>query len=122
MFSCFIDTNFSQLEHLCLGCHVGTSYAGAFRYADDISLVAPSMQCLKKMIIICEKYANSHSITFNPNKAILLCFNVDDTDVIPQTYLNGEVIPVVDSDKHLGNYISTSINDRNMIDNICDLY
>ena len=59
------------------------------------------MQCLKKMIIICEKY--SHSITFNPNKSKLLCFNVDDTDVIPQTYLNDEVIPVVDSDKHFGN-------------------
>ena len=59
------------------------------------------------------------------NKVIslsLLCFNVDHTDVIPQTYLNGEVIPVVDSDKHLGNYISTNITDRNIIDNICDLY
>ena len=67
-------------------------------------------------------YVNSHSITFNPNKSKLLCFNVDHTDVIPQTYLNGEVIPVVDSDKHLGNYISTNIPDRNIIDNNCDLY
>ena len=47
---------------------------------------------------------------------------MDDTDVIPQTYLNGEVIPVVDSDKHLGNYIFTIITDRNIIDTICDLY
>ena len=80
------------------------------------------MQCLKKMIIICEKYANSHSITFNPTKSKSLCFNVDHTNVIPQTYLNGEVTPVVDSDKHLGNYISTNITDRNIIGNICDLY
>ena len=74
------------------------------------------------LIIICEKYANSHSITFNANKSKLLCFNVDDTDVIPQIYLNGEVIPVVDSDKQTGNYISTNITERNIIDNICDLY
>ena len=47
---------------------------------------------------------------------------MDDTDVIPQIYLNGEVIPVVDSDKHLGNYISINITDRNIINNICDLY
>ena len=47
---------------------------------------------------------------------------MDGTDVNPQTYLNGEVIPVVDSDKHLGNYISTNITDRNIINNICDLY
>ena len=45
-----------------------------------------------------------------------MCFNVDDTDVIPQTYLNGEVIPVVDPDKHLGNHISTNITDINIID------
>ena len=62
--SCYFDKLFSQLEHSGLGCHVGTSYAGAFGYADDIALVAPSMQC--------EKYANSHSITFNPNKSKLL--------------------------------------------------
>ena len=79
------------------------------------------MQCLINMIIICEKY-NSITITFNPNKSKLLYFNVDDTDVIPRTYLNSEVIPVVDSDKHLGNHISTYITDRNIIDNICDLY
>ena len=101
----------SQLQHSGLGCHVGTSYAGAFGYADGIALVAPSMQCLRKMIIMCEKYAKLHSITFNPNKPKLLCFNVDDTDVIPQIYLNGEVILVVDSNKHLGNYISTNITD-----------
>ena len=74
------------------------------------------------MIIMSESYANSHSITFNPNKSKLLCFNVDDTDVIPQTFLNCKVIPVADSDKHLGNYIFTNITDKNINDNICDLY
>ena len=29
LFSCYIDKLFSQLEHSFLGCHVGTSYAGA---------------------------------------------------------------------------------------------
>ena len=31
-------------------------------------------------------------------------------------------IPVVDSDKHLGNFISTNIADRNITENVCDLY
>ena len=38
LFSCKL---FSRLEHSDLGCHVGTSYPGAFGYADDIALVAP---------------------------------------------------------------------------------
>ena len=32
------------------------------------------------------------------------------------------MISVVDSDKHLGSYISTNIADRHIIDNIYDLY
>ena len=33
-----------------MGCHVGLTYAGAFGYADDIALVAPSLTSLKQMI------------------------------------------------------------------------
>ena len=32
------------------------------------------------------------------------------------------MIPSVGSDKHLGNYISTNIADRNIVDNVYDLY
>ena len=122
LFSCYIDKLFSELEHSGLGCHVGASYAGAFGYADDITLVAPSLQSLRKMISICEQYAKTHSITFNPNKSKLLCYNADEAVDIPPIYLNGEVIPSVGSDKHLGNYISTNIADRNIVDNVYDLY
>ena len=48
-----------------MGCHVGLTYAGAFGYADEIALVAPSLSSLKQMIQICEQFAESHSITFN---------------------------------------------------------
>ena len=37
-------------------------------------------------------------------------------------YLNGEQISIVDNYKHLGNYISTNITDRNIIENVCDFY
>ena len=112
LFSCYIDNLFTQLQHSGLSCHLGSSYAGAFGYADDIALLAPSLQCLKQMISICERYADSHIITFNPNKSKLLCYNADLTANVPQVYLNCEKIPVVDSDKHLGNFISTNIVDK----------
>ena len=50
-----------------MGCHVGLKYTGAFGYADDIALVARSLSSLKQMIQICEQFAESHSITFNPS-------------------------------------------------------
>ena len=45
LFSCYIDNLFTQLQHSGLGCHVGSSYTGAFGYADDIALLAHSLQC-----------------------------------------------------------------------------
>ena len=122
LFSCYIDNLFTQLQHSGLGCHVGCSYAGAFGYADDIALLAPSLQCLKQMISICEKYASSHSRTFNLNNSKLLCYNAYLTSNVLQVYLNCKKIPVVDSDKHLGNFISTNIADRNITESVCDQY
>ena len=63
-----------------------------------------------------------NSITFNPNKSKLLCFNADLTTNVPQVYLNGEKVPVVDSEKHVGNFISISIADRKITEDVCDLY
>ena len=36
--------------------------------------------------------------------------------------MNGQPVSVVFKDKHLGSYISSSINDRHIIENTCDLY
>ena len=75
LFSIYIENLFSKLNHLGLGCHVGLTYAGVFGYDDVIALVSPSIYGLKKMISICESYAQHYHITFNPAKSKLLCFN-----------------------------------------------
>ena len=122
LFSMFIDKLFLLVQEFGMGCHVGLTYAGAFGYADDIALVAPSLSSLKQMIIICEQFAESHSITFNPSKAKLLCFNMKLESKIPPIYLNGERVSIVENEKHLGNYVLTYIEDRNIIADVCDLY
>ena len=37
-------------------------------------------------------------------------------------YLNSKQITIVNSDKNLGNCISSDIQDRNVISSVCDLY
>ena len=74
------------------------------------------------MITICEQFAESHSITFNPSKTKLLCFNMKLESKVPPIYLNGERVSIVEHEKHLGNYVSTDISDRNIIADVCDLY
>ena len=100
---------------------MGFSYAGAFGYADDVSLVAPSLRCLQEMTSICENYANRYCMTFNPCKSKLLCYNVDSSSLAP-VFIYGELIKAVNREVHLGNPPSTNINDRNIIYQVYGLY
>ena len=104
-----------------IGCHVGPVYARAFGYADDVALVASPLYSLKCMIAPCEKFAKEYKNNFNPTKSklIFLGANIDHT---PHITLNGHPASDVFKNKHIGNYISSSINDRHIIENTCDLY
>ena len=95
---------FLLLKKSGLGCHVGPTYAGAFGYADDIALIAPSLSSLKQMMKICENFAKSHNIIFNSSKTKLLCYNEDPQTIIPPIYLNGDQVLVVEPEKHLGTF------------------
>ena len=55
--------------------YIGNTFSGALSYADDVTLIAPSLQSLKEMIKICEEYAKEFDIQFNPSKSKLMCFN-----------------------------------------------
>ena len=88
----------------------------------QLALVAPSLSSLKQMISTCEEFAKCHSIVFIPSKMKLLCFNLDLLSDVPPIYLNGVHVSIVEHEKHLGNYVSTNISDRNSIANVCDLY
>ena len=44
---------------------MGSAYIGALSYADDITLLCPSIRGLNKMIVLCCEYAKEFDITFN---------------------------------------------------------
>ena len=54
---------------------MGGHYAGALAYADDITLISPSMTGLRKMNSIYEQHASEYDILFNGSKSKLLFFN-----------------------------------------------
>ena len=78
-------------------------YAGAFEYANDVALFAPSLYSLICMIATCGEFAKKRQITFNPTKSKLRYFT-GSNDVTPHMKLNGKPVAVVHEDKHLGNY------------------
>ena len=53
-----IDMLFIRLHDLGLGCHVGSIFAGSFGYVTDVTLVAPTLYAMDKMIKVCEIFSD----------------------------------------------------------------
>ena len=65
-----MDGLLNELELAGVGCHMGGVFAGAFAYADDITLLAPNVQALRTMIDICSNYALNYDVKFNAKKSV----------------------------------------------------
>ena len=91
-----LDGLFTKLRKSGYGCYIGNTFSGALGYADDVTLIAPSLQSLKQMIKICEEYAKEFDIQFNPSKSKLMCFNNKNSKEFTIT-INNHVIDKVDN-------------------------
>ena len=67
-FSIYIDDLLLKLKNAGYGCNIGNYFVGALGYADDIVLLCPTKEGLRKMIKICEFYAAEHDLIFNGKK------------------------------------------------------
>ena len=72
LFAIYTDGLLHMLKETGVGCHMGAHFTGALAYADDLTLVSPSISGLTIMIDICEQYAKEYYI--NGNRSQLLCF------------------------------------------------
>ena len=108
-FSIYVDELLIKLKNSGYGCHIGNYYYGALGYADDIVLICPTKDGLRKMIQICESYAAEHDILFNGNKSKLLMFGGTEDNC--EIYVNGIMVPVCKSAIHLGNLVSENVHD-----------
>ena len=103
-YTLYIDGLLRTLASARVGCHIGHTYVGSLAYADDLTLVSPSVRGLKTMLRICEKYAAQFDIKFNGSKSEAIAFTKDKKFLPPRIYLDGENIPWVKRIKHLGHW------------------
>ena len=101
-----------------IGCVVGELIVNHLLYADDIVLISPSARGLKRLLEECEKYGLETDIVFNANKSAVMCYKSKRTSNfrIPDFTLNGSVIPLVNSFKYLGHFLSDTCSDSLDID------
>ena len=89
---------------------IGSAYIGTFSYADDITLLYPSIRWLNEMIVLCCEYAKEHDITFNPKKTVCIKFG-NKINIYEHVSINGVPVQWSESVKHLGNYVDSTLSD-----------
>ena len=53
---------------------MGDNFLGAFGYADDIVLIAPSSSAMRKLLAICYGYASDYGIIFYAENSKFIVF------------------------------------------------
>jgi len=68
LLSVYFDTLLVTTKKSDMGCYIGDCFLGTLVNADDVVLLAPSTSATRKMIAICEAFANDFCVTFNCDK------------------------------------------------------
>ena len=105
LFTLYIDKLLNRLRQSKLGCYVGDIFMGAFAYADDVALLAPTIMSLNKLINVCVSFAREYHVLFNPIKSKLIAFNCATTENIYVTF-DG-----ISKDVHQGNIVGECSNE-----------
>ena len=113
LFCIYIDGLIKEIRRKREGCWVNGAFLGIIVYADDIALLSPSIDGLQNMVSTCERYAESHNLTFstheNPAKSKTKCVAfLREKRTLRNLLLKGKALPWVDSVKHLGTTLTNS--------------
>ena len=108
LFYLYIDRLLLCLQRSGLGCHISNTYMGALSYADDITLISPSLYGLNRMLDICNKFAIDNFIIFNSKKTICIKYG-EDVRVSEQVFMNGRLLSWHSEVRHLGNFFNNRL-------------
>ena len=109
LFGVYVDGMLKHLKDFGVGCHIGDVYCGGLGYADDLTLLVPTIKGLKQMIQVCERYASEFNITFNGSKSQMMIFGHGQFE--GDIYVGGNRVEVVTCMNYLGHSVTNNIND-----------
>jgi len=73
-FVIFIDDIFMAVQRTDVGCYISCYCVSIFLHADDIILIAPSVEGLQKLLTVCEEVLNEIGMQINVKKSKCLRF------------------------------------------------
>ncbi|XP_061711702.1 uncharacterized protein LOC133520997 [Cydia pomonella] len=109
----YMDGLIEDLSGAKVGCNIGGTCLNNISYADDMVLLAPSIRAPRKLLKICEHYAERHGLRYNTTKSELLIFRAGNKKLeeVPRVELNGAALRRVERFKYLGQWLTESLND-----------
>ena len=110
-FNTYLDPMIESLRSSGYGCTIGRHFFGTVAYADDVLIMATSVQGLQEMVNICQEHAKENSLMcstdIDPKKSKTMCiaFNCSSRKELAHVKLNGDNLPWVQKAKHIGNFL-----------------
>ena len=120
LFCIYLDVLLNRLETNRAGCRIGTKFCGALAYADDLTLISPSIKGLQSMINICETFSVEYDVVFNETKTVCIMFGKN--EVTPVVYMSNVKLVRKLKVKHLGNIINSDLSDNDDINYKCGCF
>ena len=118
LFCVYLNALMEKLKDTGIGCWMGRNYCGVMVYADDITLLSPSLGGLKRMLKQCEHFCRSSDVQFNATKSVAVCFGATSAKRLQLPCLSfcGGQVEWADHVKHLGNFISYNLSEQKEIE------
>lgn len=123
LFSIYIDVLLERLRDSGMGCFIGTTFAGAYGYADDIIILCPSRFSLSHQLNIAIVYSEDYLVIFNATKCHLLYYTQYRTGVFnapPTIVFQGTRITAEGSAIHLGHLIGPDAKNADITRSVSD--
>ncbi len=74
LFIMYMDELRYRLSMSHTGCYIGSTFTGAFGYADDIALLTSSVSSCRALLDICSCFAHDYEVIFNQTKSKVLVY------------------------------------------------
>ena len=111
LFGMYMDVLFEALSTSQAGCRVGQQFMGAFGYADDVILIAPTKRSMNALFYICTDFSRDFQIKFNPHKSKLIAYPKSNSDHDLSITFDGQRVYAKSHYIHLGHIIGDNVSE-----------
>ena len=96
-----------RLKQSKVGYHISNNFCSALGYADDVSLLCPSLSSLRMMLRIADDFGSEYNVPFNLAKYELLVYGDNTIDNLTH---NGSFIKAQSFAQVFGKYCWTGVS------------